>query len=536
MAFNISGSATVTDLRAPNQAPRSTEIVIYLISPQATAPSIPNFTNWAFRFFSDTLTIPSPDNTIWQRESVDITQFGINDIYWTLRIRIIEDTFQDPTPSISAIGSPVAAIRLPVNLESDNFVSGQGGDGWQLNRQTGGLEINDGTFRGSVSTGTLANATSLPTGNQTGALLDSQGNMVVGSQAANMQFTPSAGLILTGAGVSNPSIGDRGIATSIVSDDFPSNPQHGLQWINTVDNSFNVFDGSRNGWIIFEGGNFIRAPSTIPRALLFTSDQNTVNLNPSDVDFDYIEMWFVGGGGSGGVASTDSGREKVSSGGGAGGAALFQANRGDFSSVSLAVGGGGASVSTSGSGGARTGFDGDSTGGVFNTNLFIGAFGGSRGFGSRQTTAVGENSATISTGAWGFCSGSTGGSAQGGIENYMGAGAPGFSIGSDGSASSGGGSIDLGTGGTLEGQSISGGGFRQGVSSGPASLPNSFAAAGITSVSSGFGVQDSNGGAAITGGSGTWGCGGGGASGEVQSSTSGAGGTGFVIVAFHRFL
>lgn len=174
-------------------------------------------------------------------------------------------------------------------------------------------------------------------------------------------------------------------------------------------------------------------------------------------------VWAIGGGGSGGCASTDSGRESVGSGGGAGGTAFrrYSASTHSVTSASVTIGAGAVGAYRSPSNGAaRSGGNGGTTTFTPNgTGTAISATGGTRGFGSEQgnstiiadydppTTPVGEYSSGSPTGTWGACSAGEGGSGSGGESNYTGGKGTFCSVGSNNSEASGGGSPDLGFGG-----------------------------------------------------------------------------------------
>jgi len=132
-----------------------------------------------------------------------------------------------------------------------------------------------------------------------------------------------------------------------------------------------------------------------------------------------VQIWIVGGGGSGGAASTDAGREGVASGGGAGGVYGIELDYSAFANSTYVVGSGGATPGTvSGGGTARTGNNGGQTQ-ISGSWGSIYATGGLRGYGSRQgnadvdnygtTTPITVNAALTNHGAWGMCGPGLGG-------------------------------------------------------------------------------------------------------------------------------
>ena len=511
-------------------APRSTQRVVYR-GPQLDMPSAPsansiNFNNGSISNLTSN----------WALQLPTVGVIGTNDIYWQSTLTFTEASLGGSQTVVSTAPTPVQVYGT--DIASDNFVSGE--SGWRLERDTGNAEIEDAVIRGSFSTGNLVvNSSYTPTSGE--GLIAESGNFVTGNVASNISFVPGSGLVITGGVAQNLNSDAPGLATMILGADFPSGPQHGQLFINTTDNSFNVFDANRNGWTGFQG-TFTLAPSTIVESVYRTTGGFVFGASS---DWDVAEIWFSGGGGSGGAASTNSGREKVASGGGAGGVGGMIVPSSNFTGIFLASGAGGQAVSASGSGQARSGYDGGSS--SINVirpegdNLIINAAGGTRGFGSRQTSTVGEGTTSTSIGAWGTCDPSTGGIAiaESIGEVYTGGFGPGFSIGGDGSAASGGGAPNFGRNefvDDLNGPTISGSGFRSGERATPA-LPAGFSEVTTALMRGGNGVQDSNGGSAITAGSGEgFGAGGGGAAGESQSSTSGAGARGEMIVMFRKFI
>ena len=248
-------------------------------------------------------------------------------------------------------------------------------------------------------------------------------------------------------------------------------------------------------------------------------------------------VYALGGGGSGGGHSTDSGREKVASGGGAGGTAFRRYSVQDhaITSASISIGGGAAGVSYPASSGyAISGRDGGST--TFNPNgsgLTIIAYGGKRGFGGRQTSAIGEASTTTNTGDWGICSGSSGGGATGGQSNYTGGYGPGLSKGSDQSGATGGGSPNLGSGGK-NGIEISQSGYALGSTTAAPTKPSEWGSNVSATFRGGAGVQHSSGAAGASNGGGNYGAGSGGSASEVGAGSSANGSSGAIFVTYYE--
>jgi hypothetical protein len=257
-------------------------------------------------------------------------------------------------------------------------------------------------------------------------------------------------------------------------------------------------------------------------------------------------VYALGGGGSGGGHSTDSGREKVASGAGAGGAAFRKYSVQDHSitSATISIGAGGAGVSyTGGSGTVISGRNGGTT--TFNPNgsgATISATGGSRGFGGRQgnidatvtaTLPVGENSSATIIGAWGTCPASLGGSGSGGENNYTGGNGPGLSIGGDGSAATGGGSPNLGSGG-VNGSTISASGYAKGATTGAPTKPSEWGSDVSVTFQGGAGVQHSSGAAGASDAGNNYGAGSGGSASESGAGSSGAGSSGAIFVTYYE--
>ena len=240
-------------------------------------------------------------------------------------------------------------------------------------------------------------------------------------------------------------------------------------------------------------------------------------------------VYVLGGGGSGGGHSTDSGREKVASGAGAGGTAFRRYSVQDHSitSASISIGSGAAGVSyAAGSGTVISGRYGGTT--SFNPNgsgATISATGGSRGFGGRQgainatvttTLPVGEASSATTISAWGTCPASLGGSGSGGENNYTGGNGPGLSLGSDQSGATGGGSPNLGSGGA-NGSTVSQWGSDVAVT-----------------FQGGAAVQHSSGAAGASDAGNNYGAGSGGSASESGAGSTGSGSSGAIFVTYYE--
>ena len=257
-------------------------------------------------------------------------------------------------------------------------------------------------------------------------------------------------------------------------------------------------------------------------------------------------IYVVGGGGSGGGHSTDSGREKVASGGGGGGTAFRRYSVQDHSITSATVSWGTQASGISYS--ARPGFANTGNNGAdisFNPNgsgATISATGGSRGFGGRQglltdtvtsTLPVGENSTSVSQGAWGQCASSVGGTGSGGESNYTGGIGTGFNIGGDGSSASGGGGPNFGSGAN-NGEIATGGGYVKGAPTSAPTYPTEWG----TDIANnqflgGAGVQHSSGAAGASDGGG-YGSGSGGSASESGAGSTGAGGNAAIITTYYE--
>lgn len=115
--------------------------IVYYTIAQASTPGTPSATsiNFATGVFSG-LTAN------WQTSPVEVVLSDTTIKYWVCQYSVAEDT---PGGSQTFTwGSPVSSINFGDDIQSDNFVSGT--SGWRLERDTGDLEANDGTFRGSL--------------------------------------------------------------------------------------------------------------------------------------------------------------------------------------------------------------------------------------------------------------------------------------------------------------------------------------------------------------------------------------------------
>ena len=248
-------------------------------------------------------------------------------------------------------------------------------------------------------------------------------------------------------------------------------------------------------------------------------------------------VYAVGGGGSGGGHSTDSGREKVASGGGAGGTSFRRYSVQDHSitSASIGIGGGAAGVSYPASSGyAISGRNGGTT--TFNPNgsgTTISAYGGSRGFGGRQTSAIGQASTATNISAWGTCSGSSGGGAAGGESNYTGGAGPALSVGGDQSSASGGGSPNLGSGGKT-GYIINQSGYAKSQTTDAPTKPSEWGSNVSVTFQGGAAVQHSSGAAGASDAGNNYGAGSGGSASESGAGSSANGSSGAIFVTYYE--
>jgi hypothetical protein len=254
-------------------------------------------------------------------------------------------------------------------------------------------------------------------------------------------------------------------------------------------------------------------------------------------------VWAVGGGGSGGAHSTDSGREKVASGGAAGGTAYRRYSVVDHSitSASVSIGAGGGGVShTGGIGTVISGRNGGTT--TFNPNgsgTTISATGGSRGFGGRQglvnenvtsTSPVGEATSTTSHSHWGQCASSKAGTGSGGESNYTGGRSVGIQVGSDDEFARGGGSPNLGSGGE---NGLLGDGANTAATPAP-TKPSEWGSDVTATFRGGFAACDNNGAAGASGAGAVYGAGSGGSAGENGAGSTGTGASGAVFVTYYE--
>ena len=261
----------------------------------------------------------------------------------------------------------------------------------------------------------------------------------------------------------------------------------------------------------------VAAVSQTPEVDYITSNDSSWTPRFTDRSF---TVYAIGGGGSGGAANTDSGREKVSSGGGAGGTAVRTYPAGTVGSISIGTGGAGVTA-------------------VYNSAGTVGNVGGNTTFNPNSGTTIvggggGRGGASGNDGgSWGYSLGATGGSGSGGTSNYTGGGTQSWNLGSDHSAATGGGSVNFGLGGDLEGDPVQGsGGPHFSASGGAPTLPTGITTTSTRTFRGGPGVQHSSGsaGSAIAGA--LYGAGGGSASSEGGTATSAAGAQGVVIIVY----
>lgn len=244
----------------------------------------------------------------------------------------------------------------------------------------------------------------------------------------------------------------------------------------------------------------------------------------------------IGGGGSGGAARSSPGAR--GSGGGAGGTAIKTASLLASTSLTIVVGTGGASVSTSS--GVVNGNPGTASSVTDGGDIDLIANGGGAGQAANTGTAAGGAGGTATGGDYNFAGGNGGDCAIN--TTGSGGGAPGLmQAGFSAAAPSGGSTVSggAGLGGTSSsgtGSSVAGGiaPFLVAILHG-VSVALAAGGTGSTSGTAGNGGPFAGGGGSlVTGGNGGYGGGGGGAGAAAGTSTSGIGGAGLVIIAANK--
>ena len=138
---------------------------------------------------------------------VDITNTQV--LFYSYPIRITEDALGG-NQTFENVGIPVVRIDFGTNFRSDNFSGGS--TGWDLERVTGGVEINSGIYRGDVESvgyngltdlsGVTSFASAFPSSvaeaDRTGYFLDSSADTVVASEFYTSGFDISSGAIRIG--------------------------------------------------------------------------------------------------------------------------------------------------------------------------------------------------------------------------------------------------------------------------------------------------------------------------------------------------
>ena len=154
--------------------------LVYFTTAQASAPSTPSATSYNFSSGAFTgLT------TNWQTTPVEVVISDTTKKYWVSRFVVSDDGTQTITFS-----TPTGSINFGSDIQSDNYVSGSAG--WKLERDTGDLEVNDGTFRGVIEIADSAEVTLIEPGkNRVGTVdEDSTGYPLASTTSA---ITNSAG-------------------------------------------------------------------------------------------------------------------------------------------------------------------------------------------------------------------------------------------------------------------------------------------------------------------------------------------------------
>ena len=254
-------------------------------------------------------------------------------------------------------------------------------------------------------------------------------------------------------------------------------------------------------------------------------------------------VYVIGGGGSGGASNSYGNIEAPASGGGAGGTAFRRYSVQDdaITTAAISIPSTASAVSRPSSTSQMSGYNGgDVTFNPTGTGATITGTGGFRGFGRYQgninttptaTTPVGEaaTSGADATGS-GQCAKGLGQSGSNGENNYTGGDGPALNIGGNAAGGSGGGSPNFGSGG-VNGSTVSG--QTTGAPTEPSEFGSLWKINGVDASSPNFqgGNGLSTGGSA---GSGGFGAGGGGAGAKNIAVTSGAGGSGCLIVIHYE--
>ena len=138
---HTSGATATQVFSSVALAPRTAEVDVYLIIPQATAPVTPTFTSYDF----DTGAIVGL-TTGWQVAPVTVEVTNTSNLYWTQKITVSEVVY-DGAQTITPVGTPTASINFGNDIQSDNFVADT--SGWQIARDTGDAEFSNITVRGN---------------------------------------------------------------------------------------------------------------------------------------------------------------------------------------------------------------------------------------------------------------------------------------------------------------------------------------------------------------------------------------------------
>jgi hypothetical protein len=133
-----------------------------------------------------------------------VHSWSAEDGEWRVELRTTPSMMptSDDGSTLARLISPgsLPAFVLAQDLQSDNYASGSAG--WKIERDTGDVEFNDGTFRGELSaaTGTFSGALSGATGTFAGSLSAATGSLGSLSVTGTLTLSGSGKLVTAGSG------------------------------------------------------------------------------------------------------------------------------------------------------------------------------------------------------------------------------------------------------------------------------------------------------------------------------------------------
>ena len=137
------------DIEAIQAQPKSHEGILYYTATHSSTPDAPTNTGLSYNFATRVITGLPASVT---QQPITLPEGTTTANSYRVRYVVSEEFCGAPTQTFT-FGTPEVVVIFGTDIQSDSFVEGSAG--WRLERDTGNLEANDGTFRGTLGAGVV---------------------------------------------------------------------------------------------------------------------------------------------------------------------------------------------------------------------------------------------------------------------------------------------------------------------------------------------------------------------------------------------